>query len=156
MLFVVDPGVKRLVAYEAIPGPDGGLRLLGARKIEYDLGNEYVAHLAKLHPSFYNEYSTGDLLARATNDIAAVRMVCGPAIMYMTNTVVTGTGALVLMFSIHPGLTLFALLPLPLACTITRQACPQGLWRGAVTGRHPEAGKPNRTTNTSENLQSHA
>jgi len=85
-----------------------------SRKMEFDLGNDYFSHLAKLHPGFYNDYSTGDLMARATNDIAAVRMVCGPAIMYLTNTIVISIAALVLMFSIHPGLTVFSLLPLPL------------------------------------------
>ena len=91
-----------------------------SRKMEYDLGNDYFAHLEKLHPSFYHAYKTGDLMARATNDIAAVRMVCGPAIMYLTNTIVTSSAALVLMFSIHPRLTLFALLPLPFVALTSR------------------------------------
>lgn len=85
-----------------------------SRKMEFDLGNDYFSQLERLHPGFYNDYSTGDLMARATNDIPAVRMVCGPAIMYGTNTIVTSIAAILLMFSIHPVLTLLSLLPLPL------------------------------------------
>jgi ATP-binding cassette subfamily B multidrug efflux pump len=91
-----------------------------SRDIEYDLGNHFFGHLEKLHPAFFHRYPTGDLMARATNDLAAVRMVCGPAIMYTTNMVVTSIGALTLMAMIHPGLMLVSLLPLPLVVLASR------------------------------------
>ena len=95
--------------------------LVGAsRHIEYDLRNDYFAHLESLEGGFYQDHSTGDLMARATNDLEAVRMLCGPAIMYSTNTVVVGTAALVLMTTVHTGLTLVALCSLPLVAMATR------------------------------------
>ena len=91
-----------------------------SRQIEYDLGNDFFRHLERLDPAYYQRNSTGDLMARATNDLASVRMVCGPAIMYSTNTLVSATGALVFMLYVHPGLTFLALLPLPFAAAVTR------------------------------------
>ncbi len=91
-----------------------------SRNIEFDLGNDFFRHLETLDADFYQRHPTGDLMARATNDLAAVRLVCGPAIMYSTNTVITALGALGCMLYIHPGLTFWALLPLPFAAVATK------------------------------------
>ena len=91
-----------------------------SRHIEYDLANDYFGQLERLDSDFYQKHATGDLMARATNDLAAVRMVCGPAIMYTTNTIVTSIGALALMLEINPSLTLLALAPLPFVALISK------------------------------------
>ncbi len=90
-------------------------RLLVAmsREVELDLRNDYFQHLQTLEPSFYRDSYTGDLMARATNDLQAVRMICGPAIMYSANTLFTSIGALAFMLRIHTGLTLVALATMP-------------------------------------------
>ncbi|MEM9597543.1 MAG: ABC transporter ATP-binding protein [Acidobacteriota bacterium] len=91
-----------------------------SRKIEFDLRNDFYDHLQKLHPGFYHGYPTGDLMARATNDLNAVRMLCGPAIMYGGNTIFVAAGALFFMLRIHVGLTLLALCSLPLVAIVTQ------------------------------------
>ncbi|HEX6203216.1 MAG TPA: ABC transporter ATP-binding protein, partial [Thermoanaerobaculia bacterium] len=90
-----------------------------SRDIELDLRNRYFARLEEQPLAFYQRSYTGDLMARATNDLQAVRMMVGPAIMYSTNTLLTGAGALAFMLSIHPGLTLIALAPMPFVAWIT-------------------------------------
>ncbi len=85
-----------------------------SREIEFDLRNDLFAHLERLSYSFYQRTRTGDIMARATNDLNAVRMLVGPGIMYTANTVVFTAGALVFMLSISPRLTLFAFAPLPI------------------------------------------
>jgi ATP-binding cassette subfamily B protein len=88
--------------------------LVGAsRHIEYDLRNDFFAHLEKLPLAYFQAHRTGDLMSRATNDLNAVRMMIGPAIMYSSNTVLTFVAALSLMISIDGWLTLIALVPLP-------------------------------------------
>jgi ATP-binding cassette subfamily B multidrug efflux pump len=84
-----------------------------SREIEFDLRNDFFRHLEGLSYSFYQRTRTGDIMARATNDLNAVRMLLGPAIMYSANTIVFTAGALVFMLSISPKLTLYAFLPLP-------------------------------------------
>ena len=84
-----------------------------SREIEFDLRNDLFAHLERLSYSFYQRTRTGDIMARATNDLNAVRMLVGPGIMYTANTVVFTIGALAFMLSISPKLTLWAFLPLP-------------------------------------------
>jgi len=91
-----------------------------SRDIELELRNRYFAHLERLPRRFYIERSTGDLMARGTNDLQAVRMMCGPAIMYSSNTVFTAIGALVLMVGIHLPLTLVALATMPLVAVGTK------------------------------------
>jgi ATP-binding cassette subfamily B multidrug efflux pump len=85
-----------------------------SREIEFDLRNDLFAHLERLSYGFYQRTRTGDIMARATNDLNAVRMLVGPGIMYTANTVVFTAGALVFMLSISPRLTLFAFAPLPI------------------------------------------
>jgi ATP-binding cassette subfamily B protein len=84
-----------------------------SRRIENDLRNDYFAHLQTLPLRFFQETPTGDIMARSTNDIPAVRMFVGPAIMYSTETVITFAIVLTLLIRIHPLLTLFSLAPLP-------------------------------------------
>ncbi len=89
--------------------------IIGAsRDIEYDLRNDFFAHLQRLDLAYFQRHRTGDLMSRATNDLSAVRMMIGPAIMYSATTVLTFVVAIALMVSIDPQLTLFALVPLPL------------------------------------------
>jgi ATP-binding cassette, subfamily B, multidrug efflux pump len=90
-----------------------------SRDIEYDLRNAYFEALERQAPSFFHENPTGDLMARATNDLQAVRMLCGPAIMYMTNTLVTAVGALFFMTRISTSLMAIALAPMPLVVLST-------------------------------------
>jgi len=84
-----------------------------SREIEFDLRNDLFAHLEKLSYSYYQRTRTGDIMARATNDLNAVRMLLGPAIMYSANTIVFTAVALAFMLLISPKLTLYAFLPLP-------------------------------------------
>ncbi len=84
-----------------------------SRDIEFDLRNDLFARLEGLSYSYYQRNRTGDIMARATNDLNAVRMLLGPAIMYTANTIVYTTGALAFMISISPWLTLYTFLPLP-------------------------------------------
>jgi ATP-binding cassette, subfamily B, multidrug efflux pump len=85
-----------------------------SREIEFDLRNDLFLHLEGLSYGFYQRTRTGDIMARATNDLNAVRMLLGPAIMYSANTIVFTAGALAFMLSISPTLTMYAFLPLPL------------------------------------------
>ncbi len=85
-----------------------------SRKIEYDMRSDLFEHLLKLNPSFYHNTRTGDIMARATNDIEAVRMMIGPGIMQMSNTIVTAVTAISFMLYLSPSLTLISLIPLPI------------------------------------------
>jgi ATP-binding cassette subfamily B protein len=91
-----------------------------SRDVEFDLRNDYFAQLERQDLSFYHRHHTGDLMARATNDLGAVRMLCGPAIMYAANTVFAATGALVFMARIDGRLTLWALAAMPFVAFATR------------------------------------
>jgi ATP-binding cassette subfamily B multidrug efflux pump len=91
-----------------------------SREIEFDLRNDLFAHLEKLSYSFYQRTRTGDIMARATNDLNAVRMLLGPAIMYSANTIVFTAGALAFMLHISPRLTLYAFLPLPFVSIVVQ------------------------------------
>jgi ATP-binding cassette subfamily B protein len=83
-----------------------------SRRIETDLRDDLFDHLLRLPAEFYDRWRTGDLMSRATNDVLAVRMVAGPAIMYMVNTATISIFALALMIWISPTLTLFAMIPM--------------------------------------------
>src|SRR5271154_5690561 len=85
-----------------------------SRDIEFDLRNDLYAHLEKLSYSYYQRMRTGDIMARVTNDLNAVRMLLGPAIMYSANTIVFTAAALWFMVHNSPKLTLYAFLPLPI------------------------------------------
>jgi ATP-binding cassette, subfamily B, multidrug efflux pump len=91
-----------------------------SRDIELDLRNVYFAHLERQPQSFFHQHPTGDLMARATNDLQAVRMLCGPAIMYSVNTLLTAVGSLLLMARIDLRLTLLALVTMPIVAVVTQ------------------------------------
>jgi ATP-binding cassette subfamily B protein len=113
-----------LIAVTAIQGVFSfGQRLILvslSRQIEYDLRNVYFGHLEMMPLSFYQRNYTGDLMARATNDLEAVRQLCGPAIMYSTSTLLTASGALFFMARIHWQLTLLSLATMPLVALATQ------------------------------------
>ena len=88
--------------------------LIGAsRDIEYDMRNDFFARLQQLPLAYFQAHRTGDLMSRATNDLNAVRMMIGPAIMYSANTLLTFVVALSVMISIDARLALWSLIPLP-------------------------------------------
>jgi ATP-binding cassette, subfamily B, multidrug efflux pump len=84
-----------------------------SRHIEFDLRNNFLAHIQKLSHSYFQNTPTGDLMAHATNDIGAVRNAVGPGIMYPADTVVTFTMVLTMMLIKDVRLTLLTLIPLP-------------------------------------------
>src|SRR5229473_2998452 len=91
-----------------------------SREIEFDLRNDMFRHLEGLSYSFYQRTRTGDIMARSTNDLNAVRMLLGPGLMYPASTFVFMAGALAFMLSISPKLTLYAFLPLPILSIIVQ------------------------------------
>lgn len=84
-----------------------------SRLIEYDLKNEVFNHYQSLSQSFYRKNSTGDLMARISEDVSRVRMYIGPAVMYYTNLFATFLVVIPIMFAIHVKLAIWVLLPLP-------------------------------------------
>ena len=95
--------------------------VIGAsRGLEYDLRNDFFAHLQRMPLAYYQARRTGDLMSRATNDLSAVRQMVGPAVMYTANTSLTFIVAIVLMLSIDARLTLIALIPLPFVSLAVR------------------------------------
>jgi ATP-binding cassette subfamily B multidrug efflux pump len=99
-----------------------------SRWIEYDLRNDLFRKLETADATYYSRMRTGDLMARLTNDLSAVRMAVGPAIMYLTNTIAGGAFALWFMMRISPRLTLIAALPMALLPVL-----------GILFGRHIHA-----------------
>ncbi len=83
-----------------------------SRWIEYDLRNDLFTHLETLDAAYFAQTRTGDIMARLTNDLSAVRMAVGPAVMYLANTITGAVFALYFMLRIDVKLTLLALLPL--------------------------------------------
>jgi ATP-binding cassette subfamily B protein len=91
-----------------------------SREIEFDLRNDLFRHLERQDSGFYQRYRTGDIMARLTNDLNAVRMLLGPALMYSANTVFFTVGALFFLLRISPWLTLVAWAPMPLASILVQ------------------------------------
>lgn len=89
-----------------------------SRWVEYDLRNRYFAHLETLEPAFFVRFRTGDLVARATNDLSAVRQLFGSALYSVLNTVLLVSVALVLMFQLSRTLATWVLLILPAATIV--------------------------------------
>ncbi len=85
-----------------------------SRDIEFDLRNQLFSHLVTLSSDFYARYRTGDIMARSTNDLNAVRMMLGPGIMYWTETMITAVLSIAVMLSVDWRLTLVCLVPAPL------------------------------------------
>jgi len=95
--------------------------IIGAsREIEFDLRNDLFANLECQSAGFYHTHRTGDIMARTTNDLNAVRQLLGPAIMYSANCLVFTAAALPFMIHISPKLTLCAVGPLPLASVLVQ------------------------------------
>jgi ATP-binding cassette subfamily B multidrug efflux pump len=101
-----------------------GMRYLlngASRKVETDLRNDLFGHLIGLSAPFFQRFPVGELMARATNDLLALRMVAGPAVMYLVDTTVRTIMIVPMMAAISPSLTFWALLPtlgLPLVMTV--------------------------------------
>ena len=91
-----------------------------SREIEFDLRNDLFKKLELQDSGFYQRYRTGDIMARMTNDLNAVRMLLGPALMYSANTIFLTVFALFFMLRISPYLTLVALAPMPLASILVQ------------------------------------
>src|SRR5207253_2972378 len=89
-----------------------------SRDIEFDLRNDLFQHLEGLSYPYYQRTRTGDIMARATNDLNAVRMLLGPAIMYSANTLVFTAAPLIYMMKISTKLTFYTFLPLPVASIV--------------------------------------
>ena len=95
--------------------------IIGAsREIEFDLRNDLFTNLERQSASYYHTHRTGDIMARTTNDLNAVRQLLGPAIMYSANCLVFTCAALPFMVHISPVLTLCAVGPLPLASVLVQ------------------------------------
>lgn len=85
-----------------------------SRNVEYDLRKDFYRHLVNQPLSFFHEHRTGDLMARATNDLAAVRQLAGPMIMYTLQTIFVVVLVLPLMFILNWWLTLLLFVTMPL------------------------------------------
>jgi ATP-binding cassette subfamily B protein len=90
-----------------------------SRDIEFEIRNQYFACLETQPAGFFHDHPTGDLMARATNDLQAVRMLCGPAIMYSFNTLFAGAASIFFMARINGRLTLLVLCTMPIVAGVT-------------------------------------
>ena len=95
--------------------------IVASRRIEFDMRNAIFAHLETLPPSFYLKFSTGDIMARATNDLNAVRSLLGPGIAYSINTLIAFLFVIPMMMTISPLLTVYALLPFPVVAILVNR-----------------------------------
>ena len=84
----------------------------GSRRVETDLRDHLYGHLQRMSAEFYDRYPTGDVMARTTNDLLAVRMVAGPALMYLVDTTIRALLIAPAMVAINARLTVLALVPL--------------------------------------------
>ena len=85
-----------------------------SRKIEFDIRQDFWTHLLRLSHRYFQNTSTGNIMAHATNDISAVRMYVGPAVMYSIDTSVKFIVVIIIMLSLSPILTVYTLIPLPI------------------------------------------
>src|ERR1700687_6015915 len=93
--------------------------VIGAsREIEFDLRNDMFRHLESLSYSFYQRTRTGDIMARATNDLNAVRMMLGPGLMYWTETMLTFVCITAVMAGVALPLTVIAIAPAPVVSIV--------------------------------------
>jgi ATP-binding cassette subfamily B multidrug efflux pump len=91
-----------------------------SREIEFDMRNDLFRQLEQQPAAYFQQHRTGDIMARMTNDLNAVRQLLGPAIMYSANTILFSVGAVFFLLKISPFLTLVALVPLPLASVLVQ------------------------------------
>ena len=92
-----------------------------SRHLERDLRKKIFGHVMTMDGSFFTRYSTGSIMAHTTNDLSAVQMACGMGLVAAIDALVMSTAAIAFMITIHPGLTLLALLPMPILAFATRQ-----------------------------------
>ena len=92
-----------------------------SRDVEYDMRNDFLAHLQRMPLEFFQARNTGDIMSRATNDLNAVRSVVGPGIMYSMNTLVTAAIATAILARLDWGLTLVAYVPLALVSVTVKK-----------------------------------
>jgi ATP-binding cassette subfamily B multidrug efflux pump len=119
--------IWRLSGFIVLAAIFGGVMRYGMREIlngvsrwiEYDLRNDLFIHLEALDPAYFAQTRTGDIMARLTNDLGAVRMAVGPAVMYLANTITGALFAFFFMLRIDVRLTLLALVPLLLLPVLT-------------------------------------
>lgn len=88
--------------------------IIVSRRIEFDLRSDFWEHIQKLPTRFFQNNSTGNIMAHATNDISAVRMYIGPAVMYSIDTLSKFIIIIVIMLNLNVWLTIYALIPLPI------------------------------------------
>ena len=113
VLFALVNGVARLGSRFAITG--------GCQRIESDIRDHLYAALQTFPPKFYAAHSTGDLMARATSDITAVRSLLGFGTISLVSTVFAFIGVLAAMLAVDPWLTLWALAPYPVLVVLARR-----------------------------------
>jgi ATP-binding cassette subfamily B multidrug efflux pump len=95
--------------------------IIGAsRRIEYEMRNDFYAHLQRLPLSYYQDQRTGDLMSRATNDLASVRMLIGPAVMHSFSSLLVVTGAFIMMLRIEPRMALISLCAVPVVAGMVK------------------------------------
>jgi ATP-binding cassette, subfamily B, multidrug efflux pump len=90
------------------------------RNIEFGLRRDLFAHLCRMDPGFYRRHATGDIMSRMTNDLSAVRMLFGPGILNVVNTVMVYVTGIWLLARLNPRLTLIALVPYPALIFVAR------------------------------------
>lgn len=91
-----------------------------SRHLERDLRKKIFSHIMTMDGSFFSKYSTGSIMAHGTNDLSAVQMACGMGLVAAIDAIVMSIAAIAFMYHIHPGLTLLALLPMPILALATR------------------------------------
>ncbi len=91
------------------------------RDVEFDLRNQVLARVHLLGPSFFKKTSTGDIMSRATNDLAQVRLLIGFGALNVVNSALAFVSAIALMFVVSPRLTLMALVPYPFLAFAARR-----------------------------------
>jgi ATP-binding cassette, subfamily B, multidrug efflux pump len=113
VLFALVNGVARLGSRFAITG--------GTQRIEADIRGDLYAALQTFPPRFYAAHSTGDLMARSTSDITAVRSLLGFGVISVVSTIFAFVGVLAAMLAVDPWLTLWALAPFPILLLLARR-----------------------------------
>src|SRR5437588_7969489 len=95
--------------------------IIGAsRRIEYEMRNDFFAHLERMPLRYYHGQRTGDLMSRATNDLSSVRMLIGPAVMYTASSLLVVTGAFIMMMRIDKRMALVSLISLPIVAALVK------------------------------------
>ncbi|MGZ5477195.1 MAG: ABC transporter ATP-binding protein [Thermoanaerobaculia bacterium] len=91
-----------------------------SRRIEYQMRNDFYAHLQKLPLSYYQDQRTGDLMSRATNDLSSVRMLIGPGVMHSLSSLLVVMGAFIMMLRIDARMALTAAISIPIVAGVVK------------------------------------